>query len=314
MSTRAIATYIALVFALSWSLQTVAIGVSLGQPDSPAAMPWLIAAMFVPGLVALAFIAVFKPSRTGLLWKPSIPMIPMIALGIAIPAATAFAVLAIVQAAGWGHSGWFQFSASGADISGGPWLLGTGNQSWPLLLTNIAVTGALFAGISALVAVGEEFGWRGFLQQHLIERWGLGRGIVVLGLVWSFYHLPVLLYGYNYPETPILGAFLISPIQLVAVSMFMAWLTLRAGSFWPAAIAHGAGNSIQEGVISNLALNTSPVHKDLVTLAVTVLVGLVCWWSLRNARRQSSKPAPAVLEIGDEAHWSHPVGASVVQR
>ena len=43
------------------------------------------------------------------------------------------------------------------------------------------------------------------------------------------------------------GEFLLSPILLVAASFFMARLTARTQSFWPAALAHGTGDSIQGG-------------------------------------------------------------------
>src|SRR5690606_23069025 len=121
-------------------------------------------------------------------------------------------------------------------------------QPWPAFIANVALTGMWFALFNATVAVGEEFGWRGFLQGHLIARMGTTDGIVLLGFIWSMWHLPSLLAGYNFPEYPLLGATVLFPVQLIAASFFLGWLTLRAGSFWPAAIAHGATNSIQEGV------------------------------------------------------------------
>jgi membrane protease YdiL (CAAX protease family) len=281
MRKRAIVLYVLLVYLLAWSLQGVAIVLTGGQLESDAAVPWLLATMVVPTLVAVGFLIFHKPSRAGLLWKPTWAMIPMIVAGVAIPTTTAFFVLAIVQAMGWGQSGWFAFAAEGVTISGGPWLLGQGLQGWPLFAANIAATGLAFAALSAIPAVGEEFGWRAFLQQHLIDKLGLGRGVVLLGLIWSFFHLPGLLVGYNYPETPVLGAFVIFPVELVAVSVFMAWLTLTARSFWPAAIAHGAGNSIQEGVISNLQMAVPQLYEDLTTMVVTVVIGLMCWLFLR---------------------------------
>jgi len=92
--------------------------------------------------------------------------------------------------------------------------------------------------------------------------------------------LPALLAGYNHPEYPILGSFLLQPIQEIAVSFFLAWLTISSRSFIPAAIAHGAGNSIQEGVISNINLQSPTIYKDLTVLLITVFVGLIFWFVL----------------------------------
>jgi len=285
MRPRVIALYCLIVLAISWSLQLAAIRLTGGDLEADGAMPWLLAAMAVPGLTALAFVILHRPDRLGLLWKPTWRMLPMILLGIAVPTLVAFAVLAVVQAMGWGQSGWFAFSAEGAAISGGPWLLGQGAQAWPLLAANVAVTSAAFSLLSAIPAVGEEFGWRAFLQGQLIARLGRTRGVVLLGLIWALFHLPGLLAGYNYPQTPLLGAFVITPVELIAVSMFMAWLTLGARSFWPAAIAHGAANSIQEGVVANLRMDAPRLYEDLATLAITVLVGLICWGLMLLARR-----------------------------
>lgn len=287
MRGRAIILYCLLAYAISWGLQFAVLGLTGGHLESPSARPWLAATMFAPTLAAIPFLIFHSPARPGLLWKPTWRMFPMLATAVAIPTLTAFAVLALVQLMGWGQSGWFTFAADGVRIAGGPWRLGTGLQPWPLFIANVAVTGAVFAAMNGVVAVGEEFGWRAFLQGHLIARLGLGRGVVALGLIWSFWHLPSLLAGYNYPETPVLGALVIFPVELVAVSVFMAWITLSARSFWPAVIAHGAANSIQEGVISNLSMTVPQLYEDLTTTGVTVLIGLACWaWMRRDRWRE----------------------------
>ncbi|MEY4556718.1 MAG: hypothetical protein RL093_1837, partial [Pseudomonadota bacterium] len=71
-------------------------------------------------------------------------------------------------------------------------------------------------------------------------------------------------------------------------SFFLAWLTIRAGSFWPAAIAHGAVNSVREGVISDVTLTVPPIHENMVLIALEIAVGLFCWAALRRSRLDSS--------------------------
>lgn len=284
MRGRAIALYCLLTYALGWGLQLIAIRQSGGDLESDIATPWLIATMFTPMLATVVFLIFHRPARRGLLWKPTWRMLPLLVAGLVIPTLVAFAVLAVVTGAGWGESGWFRFSSQGVTIAGGPWLLGKGTQAWSLFLANVAVTGAVFAGLSGVAALGEEFGWRAFLQGHLIDRLGVSRGVILLGLIWAFWHLPGLVAGYNYPQTPLLGALVIFPIELVAMSLFMAWLTLSARSFWPAVIAHGAGNSIQEGVIGNLRMGVPQLYEDLTTMGVTLVIGLLCWAALSGLR------------------------------
>jgi hypothetical protein len=50
----------------------------------------------------------------------------------------------------------------------------------------------------------------------------------------GLWHAPVNLAGYNYPQAPVLGALVLFPIQLIAVSFIMIWLIPRARSLWPA--------------------------------------------------------------------------------
>ena len=105
-------------------------------------------------------------------------------------------------------------------------------------IVNIVVTAIAFSLMNGIPAAAEEFTWRGFLQGILIDKLGITKGVVALGLIWSFWHLPALLAGYNHPEHPILGSFFLQPIQEISISFFFAWLTLKSKSFIPAAIAH----------------------------------------------------------------------------
>ena len=129
--------------------------------------------------------------------------------------------------------------------------------------------------LNALVATGEEFAWRGLLQPLLTDKFGIFKGITILGFIWSMFHLPVLLNGYNYPQNPIIGSFILFPIRLIAISYFYAWLTLKSKSFIPASIAHGAGNGIQEAIVSNIKMNTNQIYENVITIVITVIIGLV---------------------------------------
>lgn len=131
------------------------------------------------------------------------------------------------------------------------------------------------------VTAGEEFAWRGFLQGHLVRRIGVTRGLLLLSGIWWAWHVPVLLAGYNFPDYPLLGTFVLFPLQMLGLSLFFGWLTLRSGSFWPAALAHAALNSIQVGVINNLQLSVPRLYVDVLWIALGLIVGLVCLARLR---------------------------------
>lgn len=100
--------------------------------------------------------------------------------------------------------------------------------------------------LNTTVAFGEEFGWRAYLLPKLIGLTGVRPGIVLTGFIWGCWHWPLIALGYEYGVSyrgaPWLG-FLLFCWFTVAVGTFLAWLTMRSGSIWPAALAHGALNA-----------------------------------------------------------------------
>ncbi len=86
-----------------------------------------------------------------------------------------------------------------------------------LLLTFI---NAYIASISinALYAIGEEIGWRGFLQRRF-ESLGLSfvKASLMVGLVWGVRHAPaIILLGHNYPENRLIGILLFTLFMISA--------------------------------------------------------------------------------------------------
>ncbi|HEU4627662.1 MAG TPA: CPBP family intramembrane glutamic endopeptidase [Steroidobacteraceae bacterium] len=282
-----------LAYLPSWSIQ-IGVILAYGNLEDPRAVPWIIGVMFTPAVVTIGFALFSREARKRIKWRPRWVALPTAIVGVAVPTVIGFATIALLEITGWGHSDWFEFSTAGVAIAAGPWLLGLGRQGWFIFMVNVFVTGASFAVLNGLAAMGEELGWRGFLQGVLVENLGTTRGIVLLGLIWSFWHLPALLAGYNYPAHPVLGALVLFPAQLIAASFFLAWLTIRSGSFWPAAIAHGAVNSIEEGVTHNISVAVPHLYEDVTRVVLTILFGLVFWWLLQRNRGRETAPETGI--------------------
>jgi len=275
------------IFAGSWALQIAGLYAVGGNVENKAITSWLMAAMFTPALGVLLLMGFCKTIRKDVLWRPTWRALAVAPYAVFIPTLVAFGIVAIFMSTGWGHSSFFEFSPNGVKVIGGPWLLGKGEQGWLLFVCNVAATGVVYSLISMVFGAGEELGWRGYLQGQLTERFGLFNGLVILGLLWSFWHLPLLLCGFNYPENRYLGAFVLSPLLLIAASFFLAWLTLRARSFWPAALPHGAGDSIQGGVTTSIQSNKPGLYVYLTELALIVIVGLFFYVLLVRIRGRS---------------------------
>lgn len=282
MNTKAIALYVALALSASWILQIIAI--KFWGLDTDVTRAVFVGVMWSPTILALAFIALVPAARTRIRWRIGRP--GYLPLGIAIETIIAFTALAAFIVAGFATSGWFVFGSAGVDVSGGPWLLGTGFQGWPMYALNIAVTAIAFSAIGLIASTGEEFAWRGFLQSHLEVRCGVLRGLFVLAGIWWAWHLPGLLAGYNFPKYPYLGALVLFPLQMIGTSLFFGWLTIRAGSFWPAALSHAAVNSTQQGVLDNLQLDGPHLYVDIVRTGLILFVGVICGFALRHDVRR----------------------------
>lgn len=110
-----------------------------------------------------------------------------------------------------------------------------------------ALAGILISPIvNSWATFGEEFGWRAYLLPKLLPL-GWRKSMLLIGVIWGVWHWPVIFMGYeygiSYPGYPWLGPLLFIWITF-CFGVLLAWLTLRAGSIWPAVIGHAAINGI----------------------------------------------------------------------
>jgi len=129
---------------------------------------------------------------------------------------------------------------------------GTTGQTIPeinprMIVVMQTVTALLIAPIiNAIPILGEEFGWRAYLQPKLMPLGGR-RAMLWMGVIWGLWHAPIIAMGHNYgldyPGAPWLGILAMTWFTFV-LGTFIGWASLRAGSVWPAVIGHGALNGI----------------------------------------------------------------------
>ncbi|PPF65583.1 CPBP family intramembrane metalloprotease domain-containing protein [Clavibacter michiganensis] len=94
---------------------------------------------------------------------------------------------------------------------------------------------------SSFAAFGEELGWRGWLLPNL-RPLGTWPALLITGVIWGVWHSPIILLGYNYGRTDLLGVAMMTA-WCVFLGVIFGWLRLRTASVWPAVIAHGALNA-----------------------------------------------------------------------
>ena len=118
----------------------------------------------------------------------------------------------------------------------------------PVLIVIGQALTALFVSpiINAIPILGEEFGWRAYLQPKLMPLSGR-KTMLLMGIIWGLWHAPLIAMGHNYgtdyPGAPWMGILATIWIMFI-LGTFLGWATFRAGSVWPAVIGHGAFNGI----------------------------------------------------------------------
>ena len=117
-----------------------------------------------------------------------------------------------------------------------------------MLLAIQAAQAILMGGILNLIpALGEEWGWRGYMMPRLLKTMKPLPALLLGGVIWGLWHAPLTALGHNYgtgyPGFPWTGIAAMC-FFCVAVGVLLTWLTERTGSCLPAAVAHGAINAV----------------------------------------------------------------------
>lgn len=121
---------------------------------------------------------------------------------------------------------------------------------------------------------GEEYGWRYFLQPRLQSRFGMRGGVLLLGVLWGLWHLPLNLFYHN-PDTALQNV-AGQLITCVTVGVFFAWAYLKTGNIWAPVLLHFFNNNLGEvcnatADISNQAIGWLDVGLHLVRMGVVFL-------------------------------------------
>jgi membrane protease YdiL (CAAX protease family) len=115
---------------------------------------------------------------------------------------------------------------------------------WTVIITQTAFT-ILISLIYIPLMFGEEFGWRAYLLQKLMPL-GPRKAVLLVGVIHAIWHWPVIFMGYEY-GFDYWGAPVVGPLLWVVIAcflgVFLAWVTVRSGSVWPASLGHSVINN-----------------------------------------------------------------------
>jgi membrane protease YdiL (CAAX protease family) len=262
--------YLAITFVLSYVFQFIIF--KTGGVQSPL----FTFLMWIPGVIAIVFILFNRESfaRLGwglLKWRYIFP-------AIFVPLLISGSIVVLLKGLNLATSAGKIFSLKNGmvEISNINLILGNQDQNIPFFILNFLVSHIIFLAIGSLITLGEELGWRGYVQEKIIRKFGISKGLIFLGLAWGYWHLPVVLMGFNFPNHPILGAIILMPLGTVSIGIFMAWLYLRSGSIWIPALAHASANLFSQLIFSFIIMYQDEILRQLLWIAAWGIVAIPC--------------------------------------
>jgi membrane protease YdiL (CAAX protease family) len=199
--------------------------------------------------------------------------------------------------------------------------VGSGMASWAFFMTQVGIAIAVPWSEALLLSFGEEFGWRAYLLPKLMAL-GPRKAVLLVGVIWAVWHWPSIYMGFNYGVgywgAPVVGP-LLFVLVLIFESAFYAWVTLRSGSVWPAALGHGASNAANR--LGSMLMRGEPnplvgpgIQGIIGSLGYAVLALLII---LSPRALAQSEPAPVDVAVAGSpgavekaAHQAKPGTAS----
>ncbi len=271
---KGIASFLLITFAITYAidLSLIAAGFRITQIPAMYGQLAVAAVMWVPALAT--FLTVKFITREGFAgtnlrigpWKPylkSALIIPLCFAGIYF-----LTWLLNLGDPDWKMERFYGMIASAA---------GPGTPSIPslgLVLPALFFLTVIIAPIfNALLGFGEELGWRGYLLPKLMPL-GKVRAYLLLGVVWSLWHLPLILIGFTYPDHPLLGIVAFTAM-LFSFGIYLNELTLRHHSCLLAGWIHGVFNSQKLGIWVLLFPDVNPLIGGYAGVC-----GIVVWLAL----------------------------------
>jgi len=140
---------------------------------------------------------------------------------------------------------------------------------------------------ATLSALLEEMGWRGLLVPQMMKLTGFTTTALISGLIWAAWHYPLIAFTDIRPgNTPLFYSLVCFTVFIIGLSFAAAWLRMKSGSIWTAALLHGSHNLFMLHVFNPLTTDSGTTWLLLGEYgAVTAVAGLLLaliFWSLRS--------------------------------
>lgn len=147
-----------------------------------------------------------------------------------------------------------------------------GISAYGLLVISILQVVIIGPIINIIPTLGEELGWRGYLLPKLREFFSDRIALVISGIIWGVWHMPIIVMGHNYGTSyigyPWLGIFAMI-VFCVVLGIIEGYISIKMESVIPAAMIHSTVNA---GAGLPILLSTAG-YNTLLGPAITGLIG-----------------------------------------
>ena len=154
-----------------------------------------------------------------------------------------------------------------------------GISSSTLIVIMVLLLGTVGCIRAMSTIVGEEIGWRGFLIWELRKILPFGGVALVSGLIWAFWHWPIVIYYGGGDPVIRMAAF---TVMITAMSVIMTYFTFKSKSMWPAILFHAAHNVYIDKIFDPLTIKGENTvlwagEDGLMMPITTSMVALYFW-------------------------------------
>ncbi len=209
--------------------------------------------MWTPGIAAIITALVFFRSIKGFGWGPG--KIKYLALGIILPVLLSICTYGLF------------------------WLIGGGLGTYTGKFGNLLIFSII---VSIFLGLGEEIGWRGFLVPQIAKLTNSFTEIGFLsGIIWAFWHFPVILMGSYVAEVPLWWSLPIFLVGNILFAFVLAWFRLKSGSIWPVVLWHGLDNNMTKVFTPLFAGGASAYYvgeSGIITIIPMLILVIILWY------------------------------------
>ncbi len=127
--------------------------------------------------------------------------------------------------------------------------------------------------LACMAFFGEEYGWRYYLLPIMQKKFGLRKGVILLGLVWAVWHINIDFMFYSVETGPLM--FVSQIITCLTMGIFFAYAYMKTQNIWVPVIMHFLNNNL---VVVLMGGDVSVIQNQVIkakSIPIMIVQGLV---------------------------------------